>query len=257
MKKSTKIIIFTISILILIKIFPYTRFFYYGHNTDFYKQKNYVWFFKKEFKKDLDKFGSCSYTNNDFQNCFNYLGNSLNLDMGYLFTIWEFKNQSHLKISDIKILNSFDNLNKKIDDGEIINAESELSQYIKYNYSFKNGININVDNRDTIKYIYKGLNFFGCYGNFHSISIGNEKEKNQIIFYNDFNKPLTSIICFKKKSRFYIITVESDRFFNPDILNILNIGKVSFFENKNIKKRFKYTDFIIAPTERTATELSK
>ena len=82
MKKNTKIIIFTISILLLVTIYPYIRFFYFGHNTDFNKQKEYLWFFKNEFKKELDNFGSCTYTNNDFQNCFNYLGNTLNLDMG-------------------------------------------------------------------------------------------------------------------------------------------------------------------------------
>ena len=148
---------------------------------------------------------------------------------------------------DIKIFNTFNNFNLNLDDGEVINAESELRQFIKYKYSFENGININIDNRDTVKYIYKGINFFGCYGNFHSISLGNEIEKNQIVFYNDFNKPLTSIICFKKNSRFYIITVESDKIFKPDIINILNIGKVNLFENINYKKQFIYTDFKISP----------
>jgi hypothetical protein len=235
-------------------MFPYFQILIFGHKTNFGSEKKYTYFFKKEHQKFLDEFGVCTYSKYDSQNCFHYKGKLSNFDMGFLFTIWEFKNLNNIDVSKIDIQNKFDLFNYRIDNAEIFNPDSELRQDIKFDYTFKNGINININDTDTINYIFKGDSYFGCYGNFHAISLGNIIDKNQVVFHNDFEKPLTAIILYKKNKRFFVITVESDRYFEPNIINVLNIGNGKIFKLLNYsKKEYKYNENYTSNTLQDST----
>ncbi len=226
MNKKYKIIIaILVAIFLVIQGNLFVKMHIYGHNADYTSFKKYKWIFKKNTQVNLDDIGNSTFSKTDCQNFFHYLGNMKNKDMGFLFNIWEFKNLENINLDKVKLTNDFDVSNITFKNGETLNMESELRQDVKYNYSFKDGFNINIDKKDTIKSYYKGKYYVGCYGNFKRISLWNEFEGHQIIIIkNDLKNPLTSILVYKRNKRLFLIIVQSDKYFDKDIIDVLNIG---------------------------------
>lgn len=195
----------------------------YGYSTDWEIHKKYRWVFKDSIIKDIDTIGYSYVTKKDILNNFHYKSNLKKHDFGYNIIVWEFKKMNDIKLENISINKKENLFFVHFDEGVTLDKGTDLETDVKFGYSFNNGFDISVDKTDTIISFYNGRNFKGCYGKIRQVSLGNKKEGDQIVLHNELNSSLTSIIAFKRKSSLYLVVIQSEKYFDSDIINILNL----------------------------------
>ncbi|MEY3499766.1 MAG: hypothetical protein RL308_1435 [Bacteroidota bacterium] len=196
----------------------------YGHSTDWELHRDYMWIFKDSIKNDIDTIGFSYVGKDNILNNFHYKSDIYNYDFGYNIIVWEFKNLKKINLKEISINNQFDLYNIQFEEGETLNKGTDLETDVKYGFSFDNGINLNVDESDSIISYYNGSNYKGCYGYFRQISLSNKKDGHQIIFHNYLDSALTSILIYKKGSSIFLIVIQSEKHFDDDIINLFNFN---------------------------------
>jgi hypothetical protein len=200
-----------------------------GHSFNWKTCKQSTWIFKKSVTKDIDPNGRslCSsyVKKNDIFNTFHYFHGR---DMYPIF-VWEFKDLRNVDLGKITINQNIDLSNIKISFGETFHANSSSPVSIKYGFSLRGGLSVNLDSFSKIDGAFHGPNYKGFYGTINTMSFNNKKGKPQIIFdYSD--KPYKSsfsptvFLLYKGHHSFYVIIINSEKpFKNANIINILNL----------------------------------
>jgi len=196
----------------------------FGFITDWKKPQEYRKFFKDSVLLDLDTIGYSYVGKNCVLNNFHYKSNMPEHDFGFNVCVWEFQSiNRQFKIDDIQV--------KKrsigdvfFDSGQILDKGSDLEVHIKDGCSFYSGLNIVIDETDSILSFYHNKDYIGCYGKFNLIVLRNEKNENQIVFYNYLKSKLTSIIFTKKGNNLIMFLIQSEKDFQSDIIDILKLN---------------------------------
>ena len=192
----------------------------YGHDTDF-KSTNNFFIFKDSIKSDIDSLRFSYYTKNDVLSYYHYTRISLDKEIDFVVSIWEFKNLNKIKLENCEIGQA--NLdNVFFEEVQVLSLDSGNEKNVKYDFSFQNGFNIFIDKNDSIFKHYFDKRYKGYFGKFNKIGLKN-KNGFQIIIDNSSVNNLTSFIIFKKKSSIYLVLINSEEEFNSDIINILDL----------------------------------
>lgn len=235
MDKNTKYLI-RIGVMIILGYVIYFigDYIIYGHSTDLKKWKEYTYLFNDSIIQNVDTFLAYSDVGrNDVYTNFHYIPNDsgrsieekfLNnpKDTAYNVVFWEFKKLANIDIDDINIrLNQ--NLGQlKLKRGEILNSKSDQRVAIHYGFEY-NSMNINLDNNSQIDKFITGKNYKGFIGLANRMSFSNENEEHEIFI--DYVPPRKQVLflVYKRKQRFFLIIIRSDKLFDKSIINILNL----------------------------------
>ena len=196
---------------------------------------NFLFLFKEEYVKDIDRFTASSYVEkNDVLTTINYvpgislldkekqIGFGYRSDIVYHINIWEFKKLTKLSIDSVPIY-----LKKTLGDlevswGEILEPESEQPIAIKFRYDYSK-MSINVDEGSIISdSAIRGKNFKGFFGEINRISLSNENEKHKI-FMDYIPRMQVLFLVVNKYNQFYIITVTCNKSFDESIIDIFDL----------------------------------
>ncbi len=223
MKKKT----FYIVILLLLILFPIIKLFYensqHGFKTDWEKHKEYRKFFKDSVLVDIDTLGYSYIGKNSVFNNFHYKSNLSKHDFGFNVCIWAFyKVNDNFKIDDIEVKKRMVE-DVVFESGQILDKGSDLEVDVRDGFSFNSGLSIIIDESDSIISYYDNEKYKGCYGKFNRIVLRDGRNENQIVFYNYLNSKLTSIIFTKKGSNLIMFLIQSEKYFESEIINILKL----------------------------------
>jgi hypothetical protein len=203
-------------------IFCYFAYFLYGivrysHIPSRQTYKQYMWIFKDSIKIDIDSTFCYSYVRKrDIYNNFHYRGI-------YNFIIWEFKDQITTELKDVLFIQNA-NLDKiKFRSGQVLNKDSDLEINIKNGFSLSNSMNFYLDEFSKIERSLIGPNYKGFYGFINNMTLGDEKDRHQIIFDYTKGRTPTVLLIYKGHQSFYLIMINSDGPFEESIINILNL----------------------------------
>jgi hypothetical protein len=206
----------------------------YGHSTDWKKWKEYSYLFDDSIIQDVDTFIASSYiTKNDIYTNFHYIPNDSGRsieekflynpkDTAYNVVFWEFKKLSRVNVDDIdiRVNQNLDNL--KLERGEILNSKSDQRISIHFGFEYERMI-VNVDNHSKVNKSIKGKNYKGFIGSINRMSFSNENNEHEIfIDYMPFQKQVLFLI-YNSNKRFYVIIIDSDKYFDAGIMSILNL----------------------------------
>jgi hypothetical protein len=225
--------------LIFLILFPLLvlvyRFIFNGHHADWELHKSYYWLFKKENQENIDSdFSFVQKTKKDNYVMIPYFCNK-SLDTTIYFSIWDIKDLKLNTLSKIKFKNVKSGVLDNFDDGELLNEDSYFEVFYRSRYEFDKNISLRVPSYDSIKTIFKGEKFVGCFGNFRQFAFWDKEDK--IKCFNEFESPSIAVIFYKIKDKVLIIAAKSSYSFELDeIINILNIGKITKinFQKKKI-----------------------
>ena len=183
--------------------------------------KKYTYLFHKEiYFKNIDKFSSSYVTDKDILNDYLYYAEK---DNRYSITIWDFKTLKDLDLNDVR----FEKENKLSKAKEfllyeILNPTSDCPISLKYLYEI-NDMNLKISGSTKILRNYKTQSYKGFYGLADRISIVNKKGVAQILFnFKKKDTPLIFII-YKDEQSLYLIMILSNKDFDENVFNILNL----------------------------------
>ncbi len=207
----------------------------HGHSTDWKLWKESSYLFNDSILHDVDTFLASTYfTKKDIQSTFHYIPNDsgrtiedkfLNnpKDTAYRVFFWEFKKLAELKVNQVELRFNQNLDNLKLERGEILNSKSDQRISIHFGFEFEN-IHVNIDNHSKIEKILSGKNYKGFLGSVNRISLSNEKNEHEIfIDYLPVQKQVIFLI-YNSNKRFYIIMIDSDKYFDEKIMNILKLN---------------------------------
>jgi len=188
----------------------------YMHHFDNETYKNYSFLLKDSVKKRMNPYFSGSYVGGlDIYNSINY--------KDFNITIWEFKDLNLTKLENTSINTNIKLNDVKIGSGEVINKKANPEISIKYGFTFKNRIKINLDESSKIIEKIDSINYKGFYGIINKMSFSDEKGEHLILFNYPQGKLPTLFLLYKTSESFYVIMIESDKQFDESIIHILNL----------------------------------
>jgi hypothetical protein len=206
----------------------------YGHSTEREKWNEYICLFDDSVIQNVDTFLAVSdVTRNDVLTMFRYISNDSGKkgrekfnynpkDTSYNVVFWEFKKLSHVKVNEVDIRSNQNLENLKLSGGEILNSKSEQRISINFGFEYVRMI-VNVDNHSKVNKYIKGKNYKGFIGSINRMSFSNENNEHEIfIDYVPFQKQVLFLI-YNSNDRFYIIIIDSDKYFDESIMRILNL----------------------------------
>ncbi len=235
MDKKLKYLLRAVAVVIIVYIIYFIGdYMIHGHSTDWKKWKEYSYLFDDSIIQDVDTFIASSYvTKNDIQTTFHYIPNDSGRtieekflynpkDTAFRVFFWEFKKLSHVKVDevDIRANQNLDNL--KLKRGEILDSKSDQRISIHFGFEYEKMI-INVDNHSKVNKYINEKNYKGFIGSINRMSFSNENNEHEIfIDYVPFQKQVLFLI-YNSNDRFYIIIIDSDKYFDESIMRILNL----------------------------------
>ncbi|MDP4228150.1 MAG: hypothetical protein Q8910_17480, partial [Bacteroidota bacterium] len=111
----------------------------------------------------------------------------------------------------------------KFSSGEILNKDSDPEITIKYGFSFKNTMNVNLDKYSHLDKDVTGSNYRGFYGTVNEMSLSDVKGRHFIIFDYKSAKEPTLFLFYKGHHGFFVIVINSKIPFDEHIIKILNL----------------------------------
>ena len=192
------------------------------HSINWGKQEDYLWIFKDSVLNDIDENSFAVYNKRDIYIDFGYKAILKKQIQGYYVLLWEFKDLEKINIHYSKFTNSQESANLYIDKGEVIDQGSASEITIKEDYSFINEMNVDAyfGNIDTL---FKQEKYVGFFGKTRKILFSNKDGENEIIINNETDNNLALLLLYKKNSNLYLILIRSNKYFDKDIIKILNL----------------------------------
>lgn len=205
----------------------------YGHKTNRYIWTHHKYLLNKNIIANVDTFLAVSdITENDELTMFRYVSNKKTgrikfefneKDTAYNVVFWEFKKLAEVKVNQVEFRFNQNLDNLKLERGEILNSKSDQRISIHFGFEFEN-IQVNIDNHSKIQKLLSGKNYKGFLGSVNRISLSNEKNEHEIyIDYLPVQKQVIFLI-YNSNKRFYIIMIDSDKYFDEKIMNILKLN---------------------------------
>lgn len=218
MNKTIKIIV---SGLIAIPVCYFVIFIFeflvYSHSIDWERCKQYTWIFRDSIKTDIDPNICGSYVKRrDIYNSYLY-------KRTYSIIVWEFKDLDLAKLNKTAVYENVDLDDVKFSSGEILNRHSDPEITIKYGFSFKNTMNVNLDKYSHLEKSIIGSNYKGFYGTINEMSLSDENGRHFIIFDYQSAKEPTLFLFYKGHHGFFVIVINSKIPFDERIIKILNL----------------------------------
>lgn len=222
MKRIKTYVIIGVSLLISTIIYLIYQNKMYGYSLDLKKFRNYTWIFKESFFKDIDTTGGSWVGNQNTLTSFAYKTDIKNFTAGAIIDVWEFENHGNIDIDKIDIENSFSDYNIPQDESIVLYSGSALETVTKRQVQFRSKLKIKLDLVDTIMHKYNSLNYKGVYGDINTINVYNQYGL-QIKFKNEFDNKRTIFLLYKKKKSIYFILVRSEKIFDKNFVDSLNL----------------------------------
>ena len=230
MKKAIKIIIL---ILLLYVGYRFTHYIIFGHTTDWNSKERFTYLFKKETFQHMDTvYIATARGRYDAVESYHYYPKikieqgmdplSLVNDVYIRFSIWKFDKFKNIQISDIKFRTKQNLKNVILNNGEVIDSESDKRKTVAYGYNYKN-ITVNTDEESKIRDWFSAKNYKGFIGSFNRISLSNEEGKHDI--YYDFIPYRENVLfmIYKSDKGFFLIVIDSALPINRNVLELLNL----------------------------------
>ena len=233
-KKSKYLIRGILAFILCYVIYLIGDYMIYGHSTEWKKWKEYTFLFNDSVIQNVDTFLACSdVARNDVFTNFHYISNDSERSMSgkflnnpkdnaYNVVFWEFKKLAKINIADINFrLNQ--NLGLlKLKRGEILNSKSDQRVAIHYGFEYKS-MNINLDSNSKIDKFISGRKYKGFIGSVTRMSFSNENEKHEIFLDYVPHQKQVLFLVYKSNQRFFIIIIDSYKYLNENIIEILNL----------------------------------
>lgn len=191
----------------------------YSYSIDWEIPKQYIWIFQDSVKKDIDLKASVSFVRDrDVLNGINYKYN-------YPFWIWEFKDLNGIDLEKIRISQNINLHDIKVGSGVILNQENVLEFTVKYDFAFKNSLELNLERESKIIKSIKGPNYLGFYGIVKKMALSDIHDGHQIIFDYIEGQTPTVLLFYKGHHSFYLIIANALRGapLDENIIRILNL----------------------------------
>src|SRR5574343_560936 len=129
----------------------------YGYSINFEVCKNYRFFFKESFLKDIDSNGSSYIGNRNTLNNYVYKRDLKHGTAGANIDIWEFENLGNIELKDVKFEKSISYNEIPNEERIILYSGSRLERVTKRSVHFQSKLKIKIDNSDSViqKYVSK------------------------------------------------------------------------------------------------------
>jgi len=228
MKKVIKIILLILLLYIGCRIVHYIIF---GHTTDWNSKERFTYLFKKETFQHMDTVYIATargrydavesyhfYPNVDIEQGIDRL--LLLNDVYIRFNIWKFDKFEDIQISDIKFRTKQNLKDIKLNNGEVIDAESNARNCVAYGYNYKT-ITVNTDQNSKIRDWFSAKNYKGFIGSFNRISLSNEEGEHSIFY--DFIPYRENVLfmVYKNEKAFFLIVIDSVLPINRNVLKLM------------------------------------
>lgn len=226
MKRVSKII----RIAILVGIVGYIAYFFidfeiFGHSLIWHtKAKEYYWLLTKSTQAKIDTFSSLSYVQrHDVYNSYGLKDG----EQRYAIVIWEFKDMKHADLNDISIQQKVRFQHVKFDRGETLDPDSSPAITIEYGFDFNDGMEVQFNRASQIDTVFGGRNYKAFYGSVHKMLLRNDIGKRMILFDYTNELQYSLFVLYKKKDRFFLLSVNADDPFNPmQLIKVFNLPQL-------------------------------
>lgn len=188
----------------------------YSHHIEMKNYKRYLWLFNENVKKDIDTIFYVGCIGERDILC-KYSYSNLNV------FIWELKDLGLAKLNEIHINQNMNLHSLKFRLKEVLNLKNTPEINIRYGFTFKNSLNVNIDGYSEIKNNFEAINYKGFYGTLNKVTFSDEKGKQLVIFDYPRGKQPTMFIFYKSVDSFYVLIIDSDKPFDENIINIFNL----------------------------------
>lgn len=171
--------------------------------------------FKFEERSKLNKLLLYSeYNENDDYSHFIY-------DSSFYISIWEFKKMKEFQLDSCKFILIHNNIYPKTASAETFHPKGNRPVKIKYKYKFGDNMKIFVSEKSRNVRGIKLANLIGIFGEVDEISICSNSEE-LITYLSPSNLNNFMFFVFKNEKGFFLITIESDKYFDEKMLNIFS-----------------------------------
>jgi len=172
--------------------------------------------FKFEERSKLNKLLLYSeYNENDDYSHFIY-------DSSFYISIWEFKKMGEFSLDSCKIILSQNNIYPKTTSAETFHPGGNRPVKVRYNYKIGDNMKIFVSEYSKNVKEIKSTNYLGVFGNIDEISICSNSEE-LVTYLSPSNLNNFMFFILRDEKGFYMITIESDKYFDENMLNIFSL----------------------------------
>ncbi len=218
MNKKIKLIV-SIAIAIIIGYFGYDIIYVmiYVHHFDNSNYKACLWIFSDSVQKDIDTTAVCGSVRKT-DKIYTYI-----YKHHYFISIWEIKALHDVDINKIVIKKNIMLGHVKLKPGEILDVGSGIETQVKFGPFLKDTIVIDLDNNSKSIRTFEKANYRGFYGSVSRMAF--ENGEGEIIALEEYTREFipTLFLMYKANNSFYTITIHSDKPFDENIINILNL----------------------------------
>ncbi|MES2800201.1 MAG: hypothetical protein V4638_09315 [Bacteroidota bacterium] len=196
----------------------------YGYKGDWSKHKNYMWIFKDSARFEIEN--NIAYTffkESDTYNTYRYYDQQYFNKGELMIVVWEFKNCENVDLNSINIIDAKVS-DLQFENYETLNLNSEREVIINDKMTLRHGFNVKKSMYDSILAEYDEPHYKGVCGFFPRIVLSDKSNQNMIVFKNDNEYCLTSLLVYKKNDRIYILVVTSRDYFDPKVIDIFDFG---------------------------------
>lgn len=228
--KTLKIILL---LLLLYVGYRITHYIIFGHTTDWDSKERFTYLFKKETFQHMDTvYIATARGRYDAVESYHYYPN-VDIEQGidrlllvnkvYIrFNIWKFDKFENIQISNIKFRTKQNLKDIKLNNGEVIDAESDARNVVAYGYNYKT-ITVNTDQESKIRDWISAPDYKGFIGSFNRISLSNEEGKHDIFYdFIPYNANVLFLV-YKSKKGFFLIVIDSKLSIDRSVLKLLNL----------------------------------
>jgi hypothetical protein len=107
---------------------------------------------------------------------------------------------------------------------KFLTKEAFLEIGINYGFTFKEGMDINLDEKSNIYRSFESNNYKGIYGKINKFSLSDPEGKQHIICNYVDKREETVMLVYKGKQSIFLIIVNSEKPINEDVISWFNLN---------------------------------